>query len=68
VYDMSCVQVLYSATYLDNKASDLGKCEAFPLLQHVGQRSVRAHVQDDVCACLEGKGAVESDDVRVCEF
>ena len=37
VYNMSCVQVLYGAADLNHKASDLGECEAFPLLQHVGQ-------------------------------
>jgi hypothetical protein len=37
VYDMSCVQVFHSATYLDHEAADLGECQAFSLLQHVGQ-------------------------------
>jgi hypothetical protein len=62
---MSCVQVFNSATYLNHESSDLGERQAFSLLQHIGQGSVWAHVQDDVCARVERKCAVEGDNVRM---
>lgn len=63
MYNVSTVEIFDSSADLNDQPSDLGECEKLALLEHIGQRSVGAKFQHDICGCLEGECAVEGDDV-----
>nr|POE89090.1 hypothetical protein CFP56_78673 [Quercus suber] len=68
VYDVFGVEILGGSANLYDEPSDLGQRELLPFLDHVRQRSIGTELKHDICACGEGEGPVERDDVRMGEF
>jgi hypothetical protein len=68
VNNVTIMQVFNGAAYLNKPASDLGHGEVRSFAQGIGQRAVLAQLEDNVSVFLEGKGAVELDNVGVVKF
>ena len=68
MHDISMVQILYSATQLNQKASNLGQSEELALFERIGQRAIVTQFKNDIGICFEREGAIEFDDIGVVQF
>lgn len=64
----SLVQIFHGATELDHEPPYFRQGEAPPLFNHIHNRPIGTYLEYDVGAFVEGKGAVESNYMRMSHF